>query len=148
MTDYNPQPRPGAFDLLRRGDVLAFARYIVVGGAQNALIYGIGLGLLWLNFAAWQALALLYPLAVTVSFLANRSWSFGSRRKYRRQFRNYVLIYVVAYPPSIFLTWLQERLGVSSWLASLVTMVVAASAIFFALNYWVFRKDPTDESSA
>lgn len=147
MTEYNRQSRLGSYDL-RRAEVLVFAKYAVVGGTQNALFYGLSLGLIWLKFAAWQALALLYPLAVTVSFLANRSWSFGNRGRSRRQFRNYVLIYIIAYPLSIFFTWLQERLGVASWLASLVTMVVSACVIFLTLNYWVFSKTETVDGVA
>ena len=145
MTEYNLQRRPGARAFPRHGNISAFAKYIVVGGAQNALFYALALGMLWLKFMAWQALAILYPLAVTTSFLVNRSWSFANRKKSPQQFRNYILIYVIAYPLSIFFTWLQEHLGAPSWLASLVTMAVSACLIFLALNHWVFGKAKADD---
>src|SRR3954463_8227842 len=114
MTDYNPLPRTGVCPAVRRGDILVFARYGVVGVVQNGLFYGLALGMLWLNFKAWQGLALLFPLAVTISFLVNRSWSFGNRQSSRQQFRNYAFVYVVAYPLTIAFTWIQEYWGIAS----------------------------------
>lgn len=126
--------------LLRHGDIRAFLRYAIVGVTLNASIYGVTLVLLWLKFAAWQALMLVYPVAVALSFAMNRAWSFGDRNQSPRQFRNYVLVYVIVYPLAIAFTWAQEHAGVPSWFASLITMGLAALAIFFALNFWVFEK--------
>jgi putative flippase GtrA len=125
--------------LLRGRSAAAFRRYAIVGAAQNALFYGIMLLALGLGAAAWKAMALLYPVATTLSFFAHRSWSFGARTISRWQFPRYVFVYTAAYPSVVCLTWFQEEIGVPSWLALLVTMAVAVIGIYLALDRWVFR---------
>ena len=117
----------------------AFLRYAIVGLVQNGLFYAISLVLIFLGLAAWQAVAVFYPLAVAISFTANRSWSFADRGDQRGRFFRYAAIYAAAYPVSVFATWAQESAGVPSWAASLITMISAAVIIFIALNLWVFR---------
>jgi len=126
-------------------DFSAFVRYAVVGVTNNLGFYGLTLVLLYLRFTAWQATAILFPVAVALSFLLNRSWSFTGRTRAPAEFRKYLVVYTVAYPVAITMTWAQERVGVPSWLASLATLAVAAVGIFLALDGWVFRKASTDE---
>jgi len=85
---------------------------------------------------------LLYPISVTVSFLANRAWSFGGRPFAKAQFARYVLVYCLTWPLSVALTWGQERLGVPAWFAALGTMAILVVGLFLLLNYWVFRAQP------
>lgn len=136
--------KPGAISRIlkgaNKGELRALIRYGAVGIAQNLLMYAITLGFIWWGLKAWQVTALLYPIATTISFAANRSWSFDDRVRRRGDFLRYVAVYVAVYPAAIALNWIQETAGVPSWLASLVTLVAGAVAIFCALNYWVFRK--------
>jgi putative flippase GtrA len=125
---------------LWRRDIGSVVRYAVVGLAQNAAFYAVTLVLLRFGLMAWQATIILYPIATVLSFLANRSWSFANRERSGSQFRKYVLLYVAVYPAAIFLNWVQETGGVPSWLASLITIGVAAGAMFVVLNSWVFRR--------
>ena len=115
-------------------------RYVLVGLAQNGLFYGAVLFLLWCGLRAWQATIILYPVAVLTSFLINRRWSFGQPEMHGPQLQRYVLVYVVAYFSTIMLNWAQERAGVPSWLAGLITMAIMVGVIFAALNWWVFRE--------
>lgn len=126
-------------------DLIAFFRYGLTGVALNAFFYGATLALIQLGFSAWQATAILFPVGLTSSFLANRAWSFAGRKRSRAELRKYFLVYAVAYPAVVVMTWAQERSGVESWLASLISLVVAAFAVFLALNIWVFRKEPAAE---
>jgi putative flippase GtrA len=138
----NPQgpARLSLLALARHGDVRALLRYGVVGVAQNGLVYAFALGLIWAGLKAWQAALILYPLATAVSFAANRGWSFGDRAREPAQLRKYVFLYVAVYPCAVALNWVQEHMGVPSWLASLVTLIAGAVGMFLALNFWVFRK--------
>lgn len=129
----------------RRDDIGAFLRYAAIGLAQNAVFYSLALILISVGFAAWHATAILFPVAVALSFLANRAWSFADRKRAPAEFRKYILVYAIAYPAAVAMTWAQERVGVPSWLASLITLIVAAIGIFLVLNRWVFRKTPTGE---
>jgi len=137
--DFDRQARPSLIALVRRGDLGALVRYGVVGVAQNGLAYAVTLVLIWLGLKAWQATLILYPVAAILSFAANRAWSFGNRARHGAQFRKYVFLYVAVYPCAVALNWIQERSGVPSWLASLLSLAVASVGMFLALNYWVFR---------
>jgi putative flippase GtrA len=125
--------------ILDRRGLTVFVRYATIGVAQNAFFYALTLLFLTQGWAAWQATVILYPIAVTISFALNRSWSFAAHGRSWSQLRNYAAVYVLAYPITIFLNWVQEHAGVPSWLASLVTLVASAVAIFLALRLWVFR---------
>jgi putative flippase GtrA len=137
---FDRQARPSLMAMVRHGDLKALARYGMVGVAQNGLAYAATLVLIWLGLKAWQATLILYPVATVLSFIANRAWSFGDRARHGAQFRKYVFLYVAVYPCAVALNWIQEWAGVPSWLASLVTLLAAAAGMFWALNYWVFRK--------
>jgi putative flippase GtrA len=126
--------------VLRHGDLRALIRFGTVGAAQNGLAYAVTLLLIWMGLKAWQAALILYPVAALLSFAANRAWAFSDRARHGAQFRRYVLLYVAVYPCAVALNWIQERMAVPSWLASLTTLLAAAAGMFMALNYWVFRK--------
>lgn len=131
----------GSFERLRAlistGHTAAFWRYVVVGFAQNAFFYSVGLLLLALGWAAWQTVAVTYPIATVFSFIANRSWSFRAS-KAPGQFLKYVLLYGGIYPVSIGLTWLLEHEGIPRWLATLITMACVLLVFFIALRNWIF----------
>ncbi len=131
----------------KKDELRALIRYGAVGVAQNLAMYAITLGFIWAGLKAWQVTALLYPIATTISFAANRSWSFEDRVRRRGDFLRYVGVYVAVYPAAIALNWAQETAGVPSWIASLFTLIIGAIVIFFALNYWVFRKYSTTPSA-
>lgn len=125
---------------VKKDELRALIRYGAVGVAQNLATYAIMLGFIWAGLKAWQVTALLYPIATTISFVANRSWSFEDRARRRGDFFRYVGVYIAVYPAAIALNWVQESMGIPSWMASLITLIIGAIMIFFALNYWVFRK--------
>jgi putative flippase GtrA len=124
-----------------RDGFVAFIRYAVIGIAQNLLFYGITLAALYLGFAAWQAILILYPVAAASSFAANRLWSFAGHKRTPMEFQKYLVVYALTYPIVVGLTWAQEQFGIRSYLASLITLLTAAVGIFLVLNYWVFAED-------
>ena len=130
----------------------AFVRYVVVGLAQNGLLYLVSLGLLLLGLKGWGALAITYPFGVLLSFLLNRAWSFAGRRRMRGQFFRHVIVYAVAYPVTLGLSWLLERF-LYAWLATGLTIGIIAVAIFIAVNLWVYpserrTRDQTETAGA
>lgn len=115
-----------------------FTRYAVVGLSQNAASYLAFLLLTYSGLRGWQAMAILYPLAVCITFLVNRSWSFATKERSTGQFLRYISVYVGAYPISIGFLWALEFAGTPSWLAGLMTIGATAVLIFLGLNFWVF----------
>lgn len=140
MTECNARTNRPLREQLRSDDFAAFVRYAVVGVGQNAFFYGLMLAAVSVNFRAWQAILIVYPIAVASSFVANRLWSFAGRKRTPREFQKYLLVYAIVYPAAVVLTLVQEQAGVPSWLASLITLSAAAIGIFLALKYWVFGK--------
>lgn len=114
-------------------------RYAVVGLAQNAACYVFFLFLIWHGWYAWQASAVFTPLAIAATFLANRSWTFSQQSRQAGQFQRYIAVYALAYVFTVGFSWLQESIGVPSWLAALFSIVVTAGGIYLALNFWVFH---------
>jgi putative flippase GtrA len=136
--------RQGLVSAPRPSSLVSLLRYVLVGLTQNGLFYIAMLLLLWCGLRAWQATIILYPVAVLISFLINRRWSFAGRKMSGEQLHRYVFVYVAAYFSTIFLNWAQEKAGVPAWLAVLITMAIMVGVIFAALNWWVFRERQSD----
>jgi putative flippase GtrA len=142
--------RQGLLSAPRSSNLVSLQRYVLVGLTQNGLFYGALLLLLWCGLRAWQATVMLYPGAVLISFLVNRRWSFAGRKMSGGQLHRYIIVYVAAYFTAIFLNWTQEKVGITSWLAGLITMAIMAGVLFAALNWWVFRgkSEPLDDPAS
>lgn len=126
--------------LAQRFDFRALIRYGVVGVGQNLASYAVILVLLTLGVQAWQAMVVLYPVAVLVTFLINRGWSFQGRDRHPAQLARYVIVYVVSYPLAVAMVWALERGGTPGWAASAIAIVAAAIWMFGLMNLWVFRR--------
>lgn len=130
----------GLAQRVRRRVPASLVRYGIVGVAQNGGFYLVALLLIALGWQAWQVVLVLNPIAVMLTFLLNRSWSFAGRTRAKGQFWRYVAVYGLAYPFAVGFTWVLEHLGVTSWLAVLINVFVCAVGIYAALNIWVFGK--------
>ncbi|HEX2841188.1 GtrA family protein [Hyphomicrobium sp.] len=128
-----------AVSFFQRLNPRAMLRYAVVGVAQNAACYVVFLFLIWHGWTAWQASAAFTPLAIAVTFIANRSWTFSQQSRQDGQFQRYIIVYAFAYVFTVGFSWLQEFIGVPSWLAALFSIIVTAGGIYLALNFWVFH---------
>ncbi|KAA9383090.1 GtrA family protein [Neorhizobium galegae] len=117
-------------------------RFGIVGLVQNFLSYGVVLILIWIGLAAWQAVLIVNPVAVALTFFVNRSWSFSGAEKERGQGRKYVIVYALAYLFAVSFTWAQETAGIPSWLTVIITTVTAALAVYVCLRLFVFRDRP------
>lgn len=121
-----------------RRQFLELVRYGVIGILQNGVFYAIGVGLSFAGLRAWQAAMLTYPVAVLAGFYFNRVWTFRASGKARRQLLKYIGIYVLIYPLALVMNWGLEMAGLRAWQALLLTTVLGAISIFFALKIWVF----------
>ena len=117
----------------------SFIRYAVVGAAQNGVMLG-AMMLLQINgLAVWQAVGICYPVAICLSFLANRLWSFSSRPRRKGQFLAYAAVYVTAYPFAMGVALLGEAVELGPLLSAIASIVASAAFIFLALSFWVFQ---------
>jgi putative flippase GtrA len=124
--------------------VIRLLRYGLVGLVQNGLMYLVGLGLIALGAKGWQATAATYPVAVLISFVLNRGWTFSDRVRDRSQILRYILVYAAVYFLSVATVWTLELIF-PAWLALLLAIPVGALAIYVGLNLWVFPNAPRDQ---
>ena len=120
----------------------ALLRYGIAGIVINLCSYAATLLLIALGLKAWQAILVLTPAGVLVSYLINRVWAFGGRETQTgamMQLGRYVFVYAAAYFYMIAASWLLEHINVTSWLAALFALLSAAAGVYAALNLWVFR---------
>lgn len=118
-------------------------RFGIVGLAQNATCYALTLVLIWAGLKAWQAVLILNPIAVAVTFFVHRSWSFSGTSA-KGQWWKYTAIYVIAYIYAVLFTWALESAGIPPWLTVIVTTITAAGAIYGSLRLFVFCENPGD----
>ena len=60
-------------------------RYGIIGVAQNALAYGVYLVLTWLGLDPKLVVGVTYPLAMLISFLGNRKYTFAHKGSVSRR---------------------------------------------------------------
>lgn len=133
----SPSGNPGA---QRQSTVASFVRYAVVGIFQNGLMLAAMMLLQMNGLAVWQAMAACYPVALCLSFLINKAWSFSSRPRRNGQFFGYAVVYAAAYPFAMGVAWLGEAIGLHPLLSAIASIAASAAFIFLALSFWVFRR--------
>jgi putative flippase GtrA len=135
-------PASGALGRLVEAVPVSLIRYGMVGIALNGFFYCLGLILVHFGWPAWLIILVTNPIAVLVGFLGHRYFSFSDRSRSvsRATLPRYAFVYVVAYLCGMSSAYCLEQLGVTSWLALLLTIGASAVALYLALNFWVFRE--------
>lgn len=72
-------------------------RYGVVGVTHNLLGYLVYLLVTWLGADPKVAVAILYPIGTTVSYLANRRWTFNHKGEVSQSMARYVSMHLFGY---------------------------------------------------
>ena len=122
-------------------DVRVFARFATVGIASNALLYVLYLVLAsGLGVAPVVAATVAWIVGVTVSFLFNRSWTWGHTGPRGSTFVRYGLLYATAYVLNILLLMLLvDRMGFRHELVQGVLIVLFGLSLYLGQRFWVFR---------
>lgn len=122
-------------------DIRAFARFATVGIASNALLYL--LYLMLADVAGAQpvvAATMAWVVGVAVSFLLNRSWTWGHTGPRAPTFVRYGLLYATAYLLNILLLLLLvDGAGLPHQPVQGVLIIVFGLSLFLGQRFWVFR---------
>ena len=125
-------------------DVRTFSRFAAVGIASNTLLYvlylvlsaGVGLRPVTAATVGWV-------VGVAISFVLNRSWTFGHTGPRGSTFVRYGFLYAAAYALNILLlVLLVDRAGLPHELVQGVLIVISGLSLFLAQRFWVFRPRP------
>lgn len=117
-----------------------FVRFATVGVISNVLLY---LAYLLLTFTLCLehkvSMTVIYIVGVMLTFIVNRSWSFGHSGVAHTAFVRYVLAYVIGYFLNLGLLWLiVDRLNQPHEYVQAVAIVLVAICMFLLHKYWVF----------
>ncbi len=118
----------------------SFTRFLISGGLNTALTYGLYLLLLLVIPYQW-AYTLVYLLGIALAFALNRTYVFKSHRGLF-SLALLPLIYVLQYLLSVSMLWgLVAVLGVSHVLAPLLVILITVPATYL-LSRFVFLQQP------
>jgi len=116
--------------------------YLIVGGVNTALGYGVTVGLYYL-LKAWSIVAvaaLANVICITVSFVTYKAFIFKSGGFWLPEYLRCYLVYGGSALFSVFGLWLLvDVLGVTIWLAQGLVMVAVVPLSFLGHEFFTFR---------
>lgn len=115
-------------------------RFIINGIASNVTLYGLFALLIYVDFDYRVAVTIVYVLGILWNYTVNRLWSWQSEAKVASSFLKYVILYVLTYFVHLALVVVMvEWIGISTYLAPLLSMGILLLPQMWALNRFVFR---------
>lgn len=110
-----------------------FSKYGVIGLASNAVLYFLFIALVYLGLSPVATAGLCYILGVSVSYIANRKWTFSSTEGHSRDLPKFLLAYGVGLAStlvtiSVLLLWMPPEL------AQLINVAITAVVIYGMLR--------------
>ena len=119
-----------------------FFRYLVIGGITALVYFGffaLSVEGFQLNYRVGMSIA--YVLAVTFHFLANRKFTFYSKDgKLIYQWLRYLAVLIINYLVTlVVISFFVDQLGLSAYLAVMLSILVTVCVGYFASKFWVFR---------
>ena len=137
---------------LSKNDIFRLFRQLVsfgiVGISSNILGYLLYLFLVEIFFGPKLAVAILYPIGVSIGYVANRRFTFQSTKgQHLAKGARYLAVYAFGYFLNLFLIiWLVETHGFPHQIVQAVAVLLVALNSFVLLRFFVFRhgKDSTE----
>ena len=119
-----------------------FGKYGIIGIASNAFCFGVFLGLLWLDISPVLASGMVYILGLSISYVANRKWSFRSTGTHAHDLPRFLVSYGIGLVFSMSCIWVLIH-----WLhpafAQVITIFATAVVIFICLSIFKFGQGAT-----
>lgn len=114
-------------------------RYGLVGIAQNGVAYGLYLLLTWAGADPKTVVAITYPIAMLVSFLGNKQFTFAFHGRISTPALRFLLAHAISYLFNLALLYI----AVDMWhwphaLVQLAAIFICAVFLFLALKFFVF----------
>lgn len=115
-------------------------RFGIVGVVHNLLGYLVYLLVTWLGADPKIAVAILYPLGTTVSYLANRRWTFNDKEEVGRSMTRYAAMHLFGYCLNLAIIAVGvDVLAFPHQLVQLFAMVLLAAMFFIMSKFLVFN---------
>lgn len=114
-----------------------FGRYGLIGIASNAFCYGVFLLLLWLAVPPVAASGMVYLLGLSISYLANRKWSFRSEGTHGQDLPRFLAAYGIGLVFSMSFIWVLIH-WMHPAIAQILTTIATAVVIYTCLAVFKF----------
>ena len=116
-------------------------RYAVVGLCSNLVLYFLYLSLTRLGLGHKTAMTLLYVAGTSLTFVFNKTWTFGHKGLLGRTFFAYSSIYAAGYIVNLIALYvLVDRLGYDHRWVQGVMIILIALLLFTLQKSVVFKK--------
>ena len=114
--------------------------FSVVGISSNLVGYGAYLALAETSLGPKLAVAILYPIGVTVSYIGNRRFTFRyDKGQFFPKGVRYLAVYAFGYFLNLLLiNWLVETLGFPHQIVQIIAILLVALTSFVMLRVFVF----------
>ena len=115
-------------------------RYGITGILLNLLTYSFYLGLTWLWLTPRQAITLLYPIGILLSYLSHRTFTFRDRKNTSVTAPRYLSIHVLSYFLNITIIYIFVDLAnIPHQFAQVLAVFIIAAFSYFSMKKFVFR---------
>ena len=123
-----------------------FARFVVVGVAQNLLGYALYILITWAGLDPKLTITFLYPVGFMLSYIGNKKWSFSHEGSHRQAIFRFTITHIIGYAFNIAgLYVLVDIHGYRHQYVQLLIMFILMFYFFFALRLFVFKSNSTTE---
>ena len=125
---------------LNKTSFYQLVRYGVVGVAQNSVGYAVYLFFTWLGADPKLVVGVCYPLAMLISFLGNKKYTFHHKGGTAGAGARFLGAHAVSYGINLAMLYVcVDRLGYPHQLVQLAAIFICAAFLFVALKLFVFR---------
>jgi putative flippase GtrA len=122
-----------------RGICSQFARYLSVGLLSNGLAYAMYVVIVLLGGHPVVSMTIVYILASSIAFQANKVWTFHSLVRFDRALLRYVFVQALGYVTNLLLlAGLHYGCGIPHYTSQLLGMAIVAVELFLISRYYVF----------
>ena len=120
-------------------------RYAIVGASTNLALYLFYLAITAYGLGHKVSMSLVYALGIALSFVFNRSWTFGHDGRISSAAARYFIAYLAGYLVNLTLLYVfVDRMGFAHQWVQAILIFVVAGLIFLTQKMWVFpRSDLT-----
>lgn len=118
-----------------------FFYFVIVGGINTVVMYGLYCFFLYLGFHYQLALLLEYAFGTVLGYTLNRRWTFGEQGKTPAGFTRYLTTYLGIYFCNVMLLATVVEMGwMTPMLGQIIILAVISLVNFLLQKFWVFRK--------